>query len=130
MNFKELKYPELSVAAVVVLAIGWASAIGYTMPTLPIMSQSASVAAPVAPEVKAKVAQPTCSLITDSSGLKAGDSTTITWTSVGGTGAVLNGAPVSFSGTQTVTPDKTTLYSLFVSNNAGAVECSTQIVVE
>ncbi len=127
MDFKDLKYPELTMAVIVVLAIGWASAIGYTMPTFPTRLHVASVAEPLSHDA----AVPSCVLTSESSDLTAGASTTIMWTSTGAETAFINGDHVSSDGQRVVAPTSTTFYDLVVRNTSGATaECGTQIVVE
>lgn len=59
--------------------------------------------------------------------INKGQSSTLSWSSSGGTSATLNGSSVAVSGNQVVSPSQTTTYTLVVNNSAGSV--SSQVTV-
>ncbi len=58
-----------------------------------------------------------------------GQSSTLSWTSTGGTTASLNGTPVAVNGSVNVTPSASTLYTLTVSNSSGSTQKQVTVTV-
>ncbi len=61
--------------------------------------------------------------------INKGQSSTLSWTSSGGTSATLNGGSVAVSGNQVVYPSQTTTYTLLVNNSAGTTSRQVTVTV-
>jgi hypothetical protein len=69
------------------------------------------------------------SFIASPSTINKGQSSTLSWTSSGGTSATLNGGSVAVSGNQVASPSQTTTYTLVVNNSAGSVSRQVTVTV-
>jgi acid phosphatase len=81
------------------------------------------------PTTSTAPSQPTVSLSATPSTIPAGQTATLAWQTQNASTVTLNGAAVSGTGTQTVTPAQTTTYTLVATGAGGTQQASTTVTV-